>query len=62
MTGGEETCENKEPGIPKRETVRECVNRSTTDAVLAVVCHAASMYRLLRTDLLCADGWFRSGI
>lgn len=22
MTGGEETCENKEPGIPKRETVR----------------------------------------
>ena len=37
MTGGEETCENKEPGIPKRENVRECVNRSTTDAVLAVV-------------------------
>ena len=42
---------------PKKTAAEE-----TTGTLLAVVCDADSMYHLLCTDLLCADGGFCSCI
>lgn len=53
----------KAASVEKAKNIsRKTAAEETTGTLLAVVCDADSMYHLLCTDLLCADGGFCSCI